>query len=85
MRNDKLITVAIGKEVYSVFYDEDNDFYWVYERPDENDFVPEIKSLLDEKGDGLNVTVIYNIDSQKYVIAEKTCGVYFGVLLYDQL
>jgi hypothetical protein len=83
LRGDKLITVSIGKVVYSVFYDETNDFYWVFEKPENDSFVPEIKQKLDEKGSGLNVTIIYNIDSEKYVVAEKTCGVYFGVLLYE--
>ena len=83
LRGEKLITVSVGKEVYSVFYDEANDFYWVYERPSESDCVPEIKRLLDEKGSGLNVTVIYDLEDGARVFAEKTCGVYFGVIVYD--
>ena len=133
LRNDKLITVTIGKKVYSAFYDEKNDFYWIYDRPSEfesslvpeqkqksewiydrpteveNSLVPTLKKMLDEKGSGLNVTVTYNLDiprideqdtdnlepdgqktgsqktkDKKYIIAEKTCGVYFGVILYDK-
>ena len=85
LRGERLITVSVDKEVYTVYYDEKNDFYWVYDRPDTDlgDIVPEIKKILDENGSDLNVTVIYNLDNQKYVVAEKTCGVYFGVILYE--
>ncbi len=83
LRGEKLITVSVGKEVYSVFYDEENDFYWVYERPSTNDFVPEIKQLLDKNGSGLNVTAIYDLGDGSRVLAEKTCGVYFGVIVYE--
>ena len=83
LRGDKLITVSIGKVVYSVFYDENNDFYWVFEKPEDNSFVPKIKQKLNEMGDGLNVSFIYDLDDGVRVLAEKTCGVYFGVLLYE--
>lgn len=83
LRGDKLVTVSIDKKVYSVFYDENNDFYWAFEKPEDDSFVPEIKLLLDGKGDGMNVTVIYDLKDDVRVLAEKTCGVYFGVLLYE--
>ncbi|MCR4714321.1 MAG: CDC27 family protein [Treponemataceae bacterium] len=83
MRGERLITISVGKEIYSIFYDEPNDFYWVYKRPSESSFVPKIKSLLDEQGSGLNVMVIYDLEDGSRVLAEKTCGVYFGVIVYD--
>ncbi len=83
LRNDRLLSVTVGEVIYSVFYDEANDFYWVYEKPDDNDFVPGIKRMLDEKGEDLNVTVIKQLDDSVRVLACKTCGVYFGVLIYE--
>ncbi|MCR4940980.1 MAG: CDC27 family protein [Treponemataceae bacterium] len=83
LRDDRLLSVTVGKVIYSVFYDAENDFYWVYEKPRENSFVPAVKELLDEKTGELNTNLIYQIDDNTRVLACKTCGVSFGVLLYD--
>ena len=45
--------------------------------------MPEVKQLLDEQGSGLNVMVIYDLEDGSRVLAEKTCGIYFGVVVYE--
>lgn len=82
-RDDRLLTVTVGEEIYSVYYDAENDFYWVYEKSDVGSIIPDIKAMLDDKGNGLNATVIKQLDDNKKVLACKTCGVYFGVMIYE--